>query len=29
LFAFYASKSKDGTNWAIRKACVDIIIDMA
>lgn len=29
LFAFYFSKSKDGSNWAIRKACVEIIIQMA
>lgn len=29
LFNFYVTKSKDATGWAIRKACVDIIIDIA
>ena len=29
LFVFYQGKTKDQTNWALRKACVEIIIDMA
>jgi serine/threonine-protein phosphatase 4 regulatory subunit 1 len=26
---FFSEKSHDPTNWAIRKACIDIIIDIA
>lgn len=26
LFEFYQLKAKDNTNWAIRKACIDIIL---
>lgn len=29
LFSFYQAKSKDNSNWAIRKACVDIVLDMS
>ena len=29
LFAFYLLKSKDNSNWAIRKACIDIILDIS
>jgi serine/threonine-protein phosphatase 4 regulatory subunit 1 len=28
LFGFYEVKSRDATNWAIRKACVDIFLEM-
>lgn len=27
--SFFIEKAKDPNNWALRKACVDIIIDMA
>lgn len=27
--SFFMEKARDNSNWAIRKACVDIIIDMA
>lgn len=27
--SFFIEKARDNSNWAIRKACVDIIIDMA
>jgi hypothetical protein len=26
LFSFYKTKAKDNSNWAIRKACVDIVL---
>ena len=26
---FYQSKARDSSNWAIRKACIDIIQDVA
>lgn len=26
---FYSEKARDSNNWAIRKACIDIIIEMA
>lgn len=29
LFSFYQLKAKDQSNWAIRKACVDIILEMS
>lgn len=29
LFGFYQSKARDSSNWAIRKACIDIILDIA
>ena len=28
LFKFYESKAYDNSNWAIRKACVDILLEM-
>jgi hypothetical protein len=28
LFSFFQAKAKDNSNWAIRKACLDIIIEM-
>lgn len=29
LFTFYQLKSKDNSNWAIRKACVDIVLEIS
>jgi serine/threonine-protein phosphatase 4 regulatory subunit 1 len=29
LFIFYQGKTKDQSNWALRKACVEIIIDIS
>jgi serine/threonine-protein phosphatase 4 regulatory subunit 1 len=29
LFTFYQAKARDGSNWAIRKACIDIILEVA
>ena len=29
LFAFFQSKAKDISNWAIRKACVDVLLEMS
>jgi len=29
LFTFYQSKARDSGNWAIRKACIDIVLDVA
>ena len=29
LFLFYQAKARDISNWAIRKACVDIILEIS
>lgn len=29
LLTFFETKAKDVSNWAIRKACVDIMIEMS
>ena len=29
LFSFYQQKARDNSNWAIRKACVDILLDFS
>lgn len=28
LFSFYQTKARDSSNWAIRKACIDIILEV-
>ena len=29
LFSFYQTKARDSSNWAIRKACIDIALEVS
>ena len=29
LFQFYQEKTKDSSNWVIRKACIDILLSVS